>query len=118
MWTYQQARDYLVSALRREADAQEQGHPEMVGAAFDEFDVNLPRDSNPKFDKLHIALNFWDGWADARNHDWQYYEPIREQDWPRLARTIAAQIGADEEVTELMVLDRFDFRKHKKGTAT
>jgi len=45
MWNYQQARDYLVSALRREADAQDQGRPEMVGAAFDEFDANLPRDS-------------------------------------------------------------------------
>ena len=118
MWTYEQARGYLVAALRHEAGAQEQGRPEQVGSAFDEFDANLPREGGPEFDKLHIALNFWDGWIDARNHDWQYYKPIRQQDWLRLARSIAAQVEADEQVMEPLVLERFDFRKHRKDTAT
>ena len=87
------------------------GHPERVGLGFDAFDGNLPRNVGARFDKLFIALNFWDGWIDARNHDWEYYDPIQARDWPVLARSIAERIEADAEVTDTRVLRKFDFRK-------
>lgn len=118
MWTYEKARDYLVAALRRGAEAQEQEQLNRVGSAFDEFDSNLPRGAGSEFDKLHVALNFWDGWIDARNHDWQHHGPIRQRDWPRLARSTAAQVEAGEEVTEAMVLKKFDLGGNRKGTTT
>jgi hypothetical protein len=33
-------------------------------------------------------LNFWDGWQDARNHDWRFYKGIDASDWSILARII------------------------------
>ena len=113
MWTYDNARDYMVAALRREADAQDEGRTGEVGAGFEKCDINLPREGDPRFRALHIALNFWDGWTDARNHEWLYYEPIRRDDWPRLARSIAAEIEANEDVTDCVVLSKFSVPKQR-----
>ena len=117
MWTYDNARAYMVAELRREADAQDQGRTGEVGAGFEKCDINLPRDGDSRFRALHIALNFWDGWTDARNHEWQYYEPIGKDDWPRLARAIASAIEANEDVTDSVVLQKFGIPKqrHRDG---
>jgi hypothetical protein len=111
MWTYEHAKDFVVSALRRDAAAQETGRVEEIGADYDEFDENLPRDGGPEFDKLHIALWFWDEWVYARDHQWRTPVPARERTWPRLARSIAAQIEADMDVTDPAVLSAFGFRE-------
>lgn len=109
MWTYDHARDYAIAALRREADEQEQGRLDEVGAAFDEFDANLPRGAGPEFDKLHVALWFWDEWGYARDHGWETPVPARREHWPRLARAIASKIEADADVTDPAVLSAFGY---------
>jgi len=78
---------------------------------FDQFDTNLPRNKEPRFDKLYIALNFWDGWIDSRNHSWQYYEPLLEEDWPRLARSIVLSLETDDDVKDPLVLEKFDLKR-------
>ena len=60
--------------------------PDHPGSGYDEMNGALPRGVDVRWDKLFIVLSFWDGWIDANNHEWQYYEPIQENDWPRLAR--------------------------------
>ena len=109
--TYLEAKQALIKELRRDVEAHEASRHEQVGAGFDEFDRKLPRGQGPEFDKLSIAFNFWDGWIDARNHNWLYYDGINESDWPVLARPIIASLEADEEISEPMVLDHFDFRR-------
>lgn len=103
----------MIAALRREADAQDQGRIGEVGAGFEKCDIYLPREGDSQFRALHIALNFWDGWTDARNHEWQYYEPIRKDDWPKLARSIALAIEAKEDVTDTVVLHKFGILKQR-----
>ena len=66
-----------------------------IGEGYEEYDSNLPRDGRPEFKKLFIALNFWDSWQDARNHEWRYYEGISESDWPRLAKILIDDIKED-----------------------
>ena len=85
---YLEARQAFIEELRRDVDAHEAGRYEEVGAGFDGIDAELPRDQGPEFDKLFVALNFWDGWIDSRNHDWRYYEGITQRDWPVLARLV------------------------------
>jgi hypothetical protein len=111
MLTYSEAKQALIKELCRDAEAHEASRHEQVGAAFDEFDYQLPRGQGPEFDKLFIALHFWDGWIDARNHNWLYYDGINESDWPVLARRIIWSLEIDEEITDPVVLDHFDFRK-------
>jgi hypothetical protein len=80
MFTYAEAKQSLVENLTRDAVAHEAGHYRDIGHAFDELDANLPREGGREFDQIFIALAFWDGWIDARNHDWQYYDGIGESD--------------------------------------
>lgn len=55
--------------------------PAKPHAGYAELDHDLPRSADPQWKKLFIALNFWDGWIDASNHNWQHYEPIEAKDW-------------------------------------
>lgn len=107
MYSYSEARQLLINNLTHDATAHEAGRFQDIGLDFDELDYNLPRDGGPEFDKLLLALTFWDGWIDARNHEWQYYEGIEEGDWPVLARRIAQALEMGDEITEPKVLARF-----------
>ena len=113
--TYEQAREALVLKLRRAADAHEDGRIKDVEDGFEAFDAMLPRDATPQFDKLHTGLVFWDSWIDAAEHAWQFYEPIEQDDWPRLARLIADAVEADQDITDPLVIEMFDLRRKKKS---
>lgn len=108
--TYTEAKQSLIENLSRDAVAHESGRYRDIGSAFDEADADLPRDGGPEFDRLLIALAFWEGWIDARNHEWLYYDGIGQSDWPVLARTVVESLAADREITAHTVLRHFDFR--------
>ena len=111
MLNYPEAKRVFVDGLTRDAIAHESGRFRNVGEGFDNLDCKLPRNQGAEFDKFFIALNFWDGWIDARNHDWKYYQGIRQADWPRLARSIASDLSRDKEISDPLVLEHFDFRQ-------
>ena len=111
MFTYPQAKAYLIEYLTKDAEHQRAGQLAAIGQGFDDIDMNLPRGAGSEFDKLHIALNFWDSWQDARNHEWQYYPKIKRDDWPRLAMSIIADLLADRNIQDAVILDQFNFKK-------
>jgi hypothetical protein len=101
--TYEQARDTMAGWLDRHA----QNSPSTPHAGYDEIDAGLPRDSSdPKWKKLFVALTFWDSWIDASNHEWRYYEPLKADDWPRLARSIAEDLRNDHDLKDIEELKR------------
>ncbi len=102
--TYDEARLQMADWLDRNAST----CPNSPTPGYDEMDEALPRDSDdPRCSKLFVALSFWDGWIDASNHAWQYYQPICESDWPVLARELASTLRADHDVSNPVVLKRF-----------
>jgi hypothetical protein len=115
---YLEAKQAFIDGLSRDVDAHEAGRYEEVGAGFDDLEAALPRGHGPEFDKLFIALNFWDGWIDSRNHNWLYYKGIEQSDWPVLARSIVKSLEADQEISGPMVLRHFDLRarEYSKGS--
>lgn len=113
MFSYEDARQYLIEQLSRDAQLHMDGHFSEIGAGYDHFDSNLPRGNDPRYRTLFIALNFWDGWQDARNHEWLYYEGINSGDWPELAKTIIKSVAAEQEVTDERILRHFDLRPRK-----
>lgn len=115
MLSYNEARQTLIAELTRDAEAHEADRYLDIGAEFERVDAELPRGQGSEFDKFFIAFHFWDGWIDARNHNWQYYEGIEERDWPRLARTIVEALESDQEITDPLVLKHFDFRNRKQS---
>lgn len=110
MFTYHEAKHYLIEHLSRDVVLHVAGDYGHVGDNFNDFDANLPRNGDPKFKKLYIALNFWDGWLDARNHDWHFYKGISQNDWPKLAKMIIQNIEEEKEITSEIILAHFDLK--------
>jgi hypothetical protein len=111
MLTYAAARDTLVAQLRGDARAHRLGQYDEIGRRFDRLEYEFPTGTAPELAKLHIALAFWDGWIDARNNGWPR-GPIAVTDWPALAEAVAADLAADQDITEPLVLARFDLIAH------
>jgi hypothetical protein len=108
---YEALRQRFIACLEGAARAHEIGDLPAISMGYDHLDAELPRNAGPDFDKLHVALEFWDGWIDARNHEWLYYPGVAAGDWPRLARAIADDLKQDRDITDKRVLERFDFRR-------
>jgi len=66
---YQAVCQRFIAGLEAAARSHETGDFPAISAGYDQLDGELPRNAGPEFDKLHVALHFWDGWIDARNHD-------------------------------------------------
>ena len=111
MMTYAEARDALVTQLRQDAAAHEAEQYDSIGRRFDAIEHRFPRGTAPELGRLHVALTFWDGWVNARNHGFPS-GPIRSADWPRLARAVAADLEADRDITDDVVLKHFDLVAH------
>jgi hypothetical protein len=113
--TYLKAKDQVITALLRCISEHEAGRllalDTSIDETFDRFDGMLPRDAGPEFDKICVAFEFWAGWMDSSIHDWKYYDGIRASDWPRLARLIIADLEADREISDPLVLARFGLKE-------
>lgn len=108
MPAYVAARNVLVDQLLRDAMAHDAERYEEVGRRFDTVERELPRGSAPELARLRVALIFWDGWIDARNRGWQPDAGIAKAEWPSLARCVAADLEGDRDVTNALVVTRFD----------
>ena len=106
-------RDDLVTHLRADAVAHDAERYDAIGRRFDDVERRFPRDAAPALGRLHVALTFWDGWIDARNNDWPD-GPIARRDWPGLARGVAADLEADREIGDPLVLARFDLAANSR----
>jgi hypothetical protein len=111
MLSYSEARDLLVEHLRTDAAAHDGGAYDAVGRRFDSIERRFPVGTEPQLGRLHIALTFWDGWVDARNNGWPR-GPVALEEWPALARGVAADLAADSEISNRRVLELFDIVAH------
>lgn len=100
---YDEARVRMADFLEKNAA----GYSTSPRNGYDDMDGALPRSVGAEWTKVFIALSFWDGWIDASNHEWRYYDPIGQNDWPELAREIAGDLRCDREITNPEVLKRF-----------
>jgi hypothetical protein len=97
----------LIEGLLHDAAAHEAGYYDKIGAQFEAFERLLAEVDGYTNNQVSLAYNFWGGWIDARNHDWRYYEPITDADWPKLARHIVQALQEDRPITEPMLLKHF-----------
>jgi hypothetical protein len=102
-----EAKEFLIRALQRDAVLHETGRYSELGEGFDEVDGRLPRNTDQAFRDLYIAFEFWAGWLDSAEHDWYHYDPIREADWPVLARRVIEHLRSETEINEPLLIDKF-----------
>jgi hypothetical protein len=105
--------EIVAAALLRDAEAHAAGRFNVIGDSYDDvYGQILPLIEEP-VTTVQLAFNFWDGWVDASNHEWQYYDGISREDWPRMAREIALALQAGKEITNPMLLERFGPRPRR-----
>jgi hypothetical protein len=112
MLTYAEARDALIEHLTRDAAMHDAERYDEIGRRFDHVEHLFPHGTAPELTKLHVALSFWDGWIDARNHGWQGQGNVKKDEWPALARSVVADLAADRDITDRQVSTRFDIAAH------
>ena len=105
------ARDALVTHLRRDAAAHDAEQFDAIGRRFDDVERRFPTGAAPELARLRVALAFWDGWIDARNHGWPA-GPIARAEWPGYARGVASDLEAGREIAAPIVQARFDLVAH------
>lgn len=108
---YREAKQKLIDELVRSVEAQEAGKIWEIDGSLDQLEEEiLTHNPEPEFDKLKIAIEFWSGWIDSRNHSWKFYEGIKASDWPQLARLIVDDLRADREPDDGRIKRHFDYR--------
>jgi len=108
MLTIAETREKLVENLRRDATMHEAGRHDEIGRRFDSLEHAFPSTDAPAAAALRVAMIFWDGWIDARNHGWQLGGTIPLADWPVLARAVAEDLAAERSIADERVCARFD----------
>jgi hypothetical protein len=97
----------LIVALQNAISAHESGNYQELDKDYEELDTQLPRLDDPGFRKAYIALELLGGWIDASNHNWQYYNGIRKEDWPRLGKTIIDSLSTEQEIADELIIKHF-----------
>jgi hypothetical protein len=110
--TIDAARLALTGYLLKDAEAHEAQRFDEIGRRFDGFEHAFPSGQDKALVDLKVALTFWDAWIDARNHGWQPTAGIQPREWPVLARSIAADIGAARPIADPRVRRLFDTAAH------
>lgn len=108
--TYNDAKNLIISLLKKDAEYQTSGNIEPIGAHFDDYDGVYPRD----YRQLNIAWSFWDSWIDEKNHGFPgFYKGISKDVWPHLALEIADTLEREDDVYNELVLTHFDFSRRR-----
>ena len=113
MDSYDNLRLRLATALEAAATAHEEGDLSAIGSGYDELDGLSSYPDDPRVSRLRFAVEFWDCWIDARNHQWWYYD-LRPEEWPRYARSIAADLRSDHDAIDPAVVQNFGFLRNRR----
>lgn len=100
-------RGEVVTTLREAAVAHECGAFSEIGEASERLALRTGQFVDVDSD-LRVAIEFLNGWYDSSNHDWRYYEPLGENDWPRLSVSLAVSLETGTPIDE-SVRQRFTF---------
>ena len=100
-----EAAEILANALEQDASAQMALNWQRIGLRWDDVAKILENHdtSEPIF---AMAMQFWEDWGDASNHDWQYHTITCEQ-WPQLARELASCLRNGSMPTNPIIIENY-----------
>ncbi len=105
--------ELMARALEAAARTQEEGALLRIGELYDTT-VSRILEMNPDYDdSIAFAFTFWDNWADAANHDWQYHDPIRERHWPDFAHEVASSVRRAELPDNLFLVEHIRLKPRR-----
>ncbi len=105
---YDPIRKRLAAAIKRDAALHKLRRYDKIGEGFLDFRSQLRQGGDQRYQKLVVAMQFWDAWILARNTDWLEVEHIPEATWAALADTVVGDLLANREITDTRVRAAFD----------
>jgi len=105
---YQILRERLAEALVHAAEHHAAGRFDRLGEGYEALEAELRQEGDLQYRTLHCALNFWDGWIFAHGTGWVEHQQFPRDAWPTLARSVAADLVADREISDPRVRFEFD----------
>jgi hypothetical protein len=107
MSAYEESRKLAIVAIERALVAHEKQDFFSIGDELDELEIQLNEQDLTQGSLLLIAHEFLTGWSDSAAHDWYHWEPMKKDDWPRLAEVILQDLHANREITNPELLSEF-----------
>ncbi len=111
---YENSRKLAIEAIQKALDAHENQDFFSIGKYLDEYEVLLYKLEIEQGTLLLVAHEFLTGWSDSAAHDWYHWEPLKQEDWPRLAKIILQDLRANREVTDPEILSEFRYISEPK----
>ena len=103
-----EAAEILARGLEEDIKTQKHGDPLVIGEKWDDVYAELlPIEDDIDNPVYSLAFGFWDGWGDASNHNWLYYEPITEDQWPIYAKEITSSLRAGKLPENSLIIEMF-----------
>ena len=107
MSKYEAARKFAIDSIEKALVAHERGDDSSIENGLEEFQGLIPREELAPNSLLLLTEEFWCGWSSCAEHDWQFFEPLGKDDWPRLARILLDDLTSNREVTDSVLLSEF-----------
>lgn len=109
MSTYDESRLLAIVAIENALIIHEKQDFCSIGDVLDDLEIQLYKQELPEGSLLLIAHEFLTGWSDSAAHDWYHWDPMKKDDWPRLAEVILKDLYASQEVANPELLSEFRF---------
>ena len=107
MEAYEESRKFSIEAIENALVSHEKQDFFSIGDELDELEIQLYKQELAEGSLLLIAHEFLTGWSDSAAHDWYHWEPMKKDDWPRLANVLLNDLRANREVTNTELLSEF-----------
>ena len=109
MVVYEESRKLAIEGIESALIAHEKQDFFSIGDELELLEIQIDKQEIPEGSLLLIAHEFLTGWSDSAAHDWYHWEPMKKDDWPRLAYVILKDLRANREVTDPELLSEFRF---------
>ena len=107
MSKYEEARQLAINSLENALDAHKNNDLLSIENGFEKYEGLVSESNVPANSLLYLTLEFWAGWSDSAIHNWLFYEPLKKDDWPRLAVIILEALKENKEITNPVILESF-----------
>jgi len=103
-----EAAEIFAKALENDANDHDAGKYENIGMKWDDIYAQiLPIEDDINNPIYGMAFRFWEDWGDASNHEWQYHEPIKKEQWPIFARELAQSLKTGSMPQNQAIIENF-----------
>lgn len=109
MVAYEDSRKLAIEGIESALTAHENQDFFLIGDELELLEIQIDKQEIPEGSLLLIAYEFLTGWSDSAAHDWYDWEPMKKDDWPRLAYVILKDLRANREVTDPELISEFCF---------